>query len=158
MKRIATIALAVVGAGFLVIGGGVAAFANFGKDNHFERMIERVDRKLDLSDSQRDSLEKMAGEAREFIREKHRARANEMADLWRRDKINADDVAAVIRARKENRDERHNFIAVKAAEFHAILTPQQREKMAEEMPHWIGKFAKRGWGYHRKKHRDRDDD
>ena len=158
MKRMAAITLAVIGAGFLGIAGSGIALAHFGENDHFERMIERVDHKLDLSDSQHASLEKMVGEAREFIRERHRDRTNEMADLWRRDKINADDVATVIRTRKEKHDEMHNFFAVKAAEFHAILTPQQREKMAEEMPYWIGKFTKRGWGYHRKKHRNRNDD
>ena len=45
--------------------------------------------------------------------------------------------------RHENMEERYDFFVDKFIEFHAILTPEQRKKLAEKIRKFKGKHGKR---------------
>ncbi len=101
-----------------------------------------ISKKLDLDRKQRQELERIQNE----IVAKHREHFNqnqdvldEMTDIVKADTIDRQKLNRVLEARRGKVVPMHEFMVEKFIEFHSILTPKQRNRLAVEME----KFHKR---------------
>jgi Spy/CpxP family protein refolding chaperone len=151
MKRTVVILAA---AAALVAGGAAVAVAHGERGGPLSHLAERLNDELDLNREQRETLRAITADAYEFMREVRRERAAKMAALLKRDKVTAAEINAAIPSRDEMAKEIREFASAKIADFHAVLTPQQRARLADKVDEFgIGNWrggrgfgGKRGWG------------
>ena len=134
-------------------------FAGRGESMHFGGNMLRMARALDLNDDQREQARALANDLRDHRRERREAARLAASAIFTQESLSPDDAAKLLAMREQNRDQTRAFIGEKLSEFHAILTPAQRERVVALMTERRG-----GFGFHRGKHRDgkhrwrRDDD
>ncbi len=101
-----------------------------------EAVTNRIASKLDLTDSQKADLEEMAAEFAVKAKEMHsdrETRHGEMAALIRQESIKPEAVDQIIAEKFDRMQETVNFAASRLIDFHATLTPEQREKIAQRI-------------------------
>ena len=117
-----------------------------------ERMVDRLDRELDLSDAQE---QQVAAIVDNFVREGRAMRDSHKqawTEAWLSDELSADDIAAMM-DRGARRDVGKRLMSESVAALHAVLTPAQRETAANHKRFFSlmqGQGGKRGWhhGWH----------
>ena len=100
--------------------------------------------RLDLTDDQKSGVEELLTKMHEKRREGRNWRLSlrqDMLTLVRQDQIGQDDINRVIATHKEQMEEMVAYAGDRIIEFHALLTPEQREKLATEIEshqsgHW----------------------
>lgn len=125
---------------FLIIGG-VAACKHGHHPGGFDEFdlaaaTNRIAARLDLTASQKADLDQIVNEIVQKAREMHAdhaSRHQEMADLIRQETINKDVVEGLIDEKIERMRALADFAAERLIAFHATLTPEQREKIAEHI-------------------------
>ena len=113
-------------------GGHHGGFDEF----DLEAAANRIASRLDLSDSQQSELEGIMTEIAAKAREMHadrEARHQELADLVRQDAISRETVDRKIADKFDQMKNLADFAADRLIAFHATLTPEQREKVAEHI-------------------------
>lgn len=122
----------------LFLMGGVAACRHGHHRGGFDEFdmaaaTDRIASRLDLTESQKADLERIAGEFAEKARAMHAEHENrhrELADLIRQDVIDSDVVDMMITEKMATVREMADFAAQRLITFHATLTPEQRERIA----------------------------
>ena len=101
-----------------------------------EAAVNRIAYRLDLSESQKVELRgisaEIAAKAKELHTD-HEARHQELADLVRQETISRDEVDRIVEDKLNRIVEMTDFVADRLIIFHAALTPEQREKIAEHI-------------------------
>ena len=101
-----------------------------------EAVTNRIASRLDLSDSQKGELKEAITEITARVKEMHadrEARLQELADLVRQQTIPRETVDRMIAEKSDRMKELADFAAQRIIAFHATLTPEQREKIAEHI-------------------------
>ncbi len=123
--------------GAIIFTGGLAACKR-GYHHGFDEfdlaaITGRIASRLDLTESQKTELDRLAEEIADQAKAMHAGHAQrrqELADVIRQDSIDRDLVDARIAEKLESMREMADFVAERVIEFHSILTPEQREKVA----------------------------
>ncbi len=92
--------------------------------------------RLDLTTDQKSKVEGLLTELHEKrgeSRDWHQSVRQDMLALVRREKIGQDDINRVVETHRQQMDEMIAFAGDRVIEFHALLTPVQREKLAKEI-------------------------
>src|SRR5208337_410898 len=104
-----------------------------------EYIVNKLTRKLDLTKDQQEKVNKIKDEilARtKNIRNDRAALREELTSLIKSEKLTKDMVDKFIDKRKSKMDEIRPFFVEKFIEFHNILTPEQRAKLADKLERW----------------------
>lgn len=117
------------------------------KDADF--LLERFARDLDLNEEQREKLDKIKNEIlekrkenREKQREEHKEFMNKIVSLVKNDKITKEQIYEILEIRDEKMKEMNDVLIDKLIEIHEMLTSKQREKIAEKLEAFHGRFPK----------------
>ena len=115
-------------------------------EKQINRIAEHLSSKLDLTEEQNKKLNQIKDEILENKKNiqppKKEEFKNQLLDLIKKEKISADELEAVFSGRENQHKEHRKFMMKKLAEFHSILTPAQKEKLADHIKEY--------------KHRDRE--
>ena len=127
---------------FLVIITGitVAGAARFGGHRNAEHRIDYVRMKLtetlELNDTQKAALDGMTEEILAKINEMHAGRdefKSRMFQVLNQDQVTAEELEALFAEKKPYYEQMVQLAARNIAEFHGMLTPEQRTRLIEEM-------------------------
>ena len=140
MKKalIATIGLFLLAAAtvFFAAGPGVASFSKDDCEDRMSCIVEMIADELELDASQQGVLEdaltdlKEKGASMKGLRESVHT---DMVALVRKDVAAEQDFADLFERGTSQLDQFLDLLGKKLAEFHAVLTPEQREILAEHM-------------------------
>ncbi len=136
MQKKTTLIVITLCALFLI--GGVAACKHGRHPGGFDEFdlaaaTDRIASRLDLTESQKADLERIAGEIAEKAKAMHADRESlhkEIADLVRQDAIDRADIDRLVDEKMEKMVTMVDFTAERLIAFHSTLTPEQREKIA----------------------------
>ena len=148
-KKVGIAAAAVALAG--VAGIAIAKSDDYRRDGRgfgghfgFGGNISRVAKALDLNEDQREQTRALMNDVREF-RDQNRQSAREaVSNAFTQDTLSPADAQKILAMREQRRDATRAFMGAKLSEFHAILTPAQRENAVAMWHKRGGKF-----GHHR---------
>jgi len=110
-----------------------------GPEKRAEYIINKLTRKLDLTKDQQEKVNKIKDEIltrTKTIRNDRAALREELTSLIKSEKLTKDMVDKFIDKRKSKMDEIRPFFVEKFIEFHNILTPEQRAKLADKLERW----------------------
>ena len=115
----------------------------FGGHFGFGGNISRIAKALDLNEGQREQTRALMNDVREF-RDQNRQSAREaVSNAFTRDTLSPADAQKLLAMREQRRDAMRAFMGAKLSEFHAILTPAQRENAVAMWHDRGGKFGRR---------------
>ncbi|MCB1179340.1 MAG: Spy/CpxP family protein refolding chaperone [Leptospiraceae bacterium] len=114
---------------------------------NFEDRVNYISKKLeshlDLDDSQKPKMEKIKNEIiakhKELKAKQNPEAKKEFIAMVRSDKMDKDKLKTIHENRKKSKEEMGNFIMDKMVEFHAILKPEQRNKLADKMEKFMNR-------------------
>lgn len=139
-KKTLVISLCVV---FIITGFAAIGFANNFIDKHHHGgkgplgyLLKIALKDFNLSDQQKQEVEKIRDEIKTKIdqnREDRKNDMNEMEQLFRSNNFDKTKALEILKKNEAKRDEMQSFILDQTAKFHAILTPDQRNKAADKM-------------------------
>ena len=124
--------------------------------------ISRVARALDLNDEQREETRALVNDIREFRREHRESARESAAALFIRDSLSPAEAKNLLSMREQRREEMREFMGGKLSDFHALLTPAQRETAVALWQERRGGFGhdrrgkRHGHGHYGRGHRDND--
>ncbi|MBP7736281.1 MAG: Spy/CpxP family protein refolding chaperone [Spirochaetes bacterium] len=139
MKKAAIITLAVVLTLGSVVGIGYAfgrRFCAMTPAQRADKIASRIARELDLTAEQKTKLDAMKAEVVDRVTRLHEDRAKihgEVLALVKSDNVTAKDIEKILEEREAKWQEMKPFVADTLADFHRMLTPEQRNKLAEKM-------------------------
>lgn len=134
-----------IAAALLIAVRGIATAQNmhgFG-DDPLGMIMGRISESLDLNSSQKQHLEKIKDEIRVKMDSKKQDRENdfeEFAGEFKKGTLDKNKLNELAVKKEKDREEMRNFMLDKLVEFHAMLTPEQRNKVIEEMKNVKEKF------------------
>ncbi|WP_319521271.1 Spy/CpxP family protein refolding chaperone [uncultured Desulfosarcina sp.] len=111
-------------------------------------VTNRIAAKLDLTEVQKADLEQIAGEIADKAKAMHadrESRLQDLADVVRQEVIDRDIVDQKIDEKILQFKEMADFVAERLIAFHATLTPEQREKIAERIEERASGGCRFGW-------------
>ena len=139
-----------------LVGGLMLSFC-FGKGKngghgpfhkmHAEWIEKKLIKDLELNEEQQKVLNRIHDELAARHDEcgpKHARLKDTLIAQIRSDTLDKDALKESFQSGKECREDMHEFFLSKMAEFHAVLTPEQRKKLADK----IGKMRPHGYGCH----------
>jgi len=106
-----------------------------------DRIVSRIAENLDLNDAQKAKLNTIKDEFMAKMPAMRKAREETFSELiadMKDPSIDQGKLTALADKNKAQADEFIGFIFAKYAEFHDMLTPEQRAKAAKEMEEWKG--------------------
>jgi len=110
-------------------------------------MMFKIVKELDLTDQQKAEVEKLRDEIKakkEQNRLTSRQDMTEMEQMFRGDTFDKSKALEFAKQQDANRDEMRGFMIDQMAKFHAILTPDQRNKAVDKMKEFREKKRERG--------------
>jgi len=125
----------------VVVALTVAGCYRHTPEERANRVVDHIASKLDLNDTQKAKLNAIKDE---FVakapawRKTREETFTELITLMKEPTIDQGKLNALVDKNKGQADELVGFIFAKYAEFHDLLTPEQREKAAKEMEEWRG--------------------
>lgn len=105
-------------------------------EKHADRVVEMVSDKLDLTQSQKATLENVK---RDLLAKKDQMKAlrsglvNEFVEQIKSENFNKEKLNQSLEQREASFKEIRALVVTKMGEFHAVLTPEQRVKLAESL-------------------------
>jgi Spy/CpxP family protein refolding chaperone len=127
-------ALFLMGTAALTVAGG--HHHEFDPHKKADKIVARLEKELKLSKEQKVQVHKLAHEVADRFKELH-AKGPEMHGGFVKQLRSGSVDTAALNKEMAERDararERHALLIGKFAELHAILTPEQREKLAKHM-------------------------
>lgn len=121
-------------------------------DHIAKQMAERLDDYLDLSGSQEEQIEGILEQSIKQRWQMRQDRQNKMRDLWNQPTLSAAEIKAAMLERQggpAQREAHMTLMAETLAKIHAVLTPEQREEIAENgMMGFMGGFRQYGGRHH----------
>ena len=108
-------------------------------DHKAEFMVDYISETLDLNDNQRAHLdgikEEFLAKAKEMHARKEAMHTEFKAELLK-EEIDQQRVKALIAQKREHMTEIIDLAVVRLAEFHATLTPEQKEKLVDKLEYF----------------------
>jgi Spy/CpxP family protein refolding chaperone len=108
-----------------------------------EMIVDHISDELDLSKSQEEKLNKIKDE----VLAKHKEKKSKHGDLFntiqaeiKKEKIDEKILVGKLNEMGKDREEMHLFMVSKFAEFHSILSKEQRETLVKKMDEFKEKF------------------
>ena len=111
-------------------------------------VTDRISARLDLTEAQKADLEQIAGEIADKAKAMHadrESRLHGLADMVRQEAIDRDIVDQKIDEKILQLKEMADFVSERLIAFHATLTPEQREKIAERIEAHASDGCRFGW-------------
>ncbi len=139
MKRAALITLATMLALGTIAGVGYAVGNRFNKMTPAQKadmIANRIVKELDLTAAQQKKLNAMKAELVDKITRLHEDRSKvkgEVLALVRSDRVTERDINRLIDQREAKWQEFRPVVVDMLVDFHSMLTPEQRNKLAEKM-------------------------
>lgn len=126
---------------FILIGLAGAGFTKNMVDKYIEGgpwgfMLDKITKDLNLSEQQQAEVNKIKDEIKakkDALRQKRKDHASEFEQMFRSDTFDKQKALELAKQREADREEMRNFIIDEMAKFHAILTPEQRNKVADKL-------------------------
>lgn len=119
-----------------LILSGCARFRHLSPEERAERTVEFLAEKLELDQYQHTQIEKIKGELltkRAEMKAHRKETFDQIIALLRQDEIDEDEYQILIQKHQEHAKGVIAFFGDKFAEFHALLTPEQRTKVVDIM-------------------------
>ena len=139
-----------------VVSVGFTMKANdFRKHGPFGVIMEKIIKDLDLTDAQKQEIEKIRDEVKAKMDEKKNDREKDMEEfgrLFKQDKLDKEQLKALANKHEANREEMKSFFMDQLIKVHAVLTPEQRTKAVEKLKELKEMHDKFGQGH--EKHRE----
>jgi len=114
---------------------------------HAKWIEKKLIKELDLDEKQQKVLNRIHDELtarQEECGPVHQRMKESILSKIRRESLDKDALKESFQSGKECKEDMHEFFLSKMAEFHAVLTPEQRDKLADK----IGKMRPHGHGCH----------
>ena len=144
--KIALIAVgALIGIGLAVFFGGRAYFLSLSPEEKAEKFANRVAWSLSMTDDQKGKFKGIVAsvvEKTKPYRKEHLDMKNDIVSIIRSESFDKKKVETLTDKRIKDMQELRPFMIDKVAEVHAILTPEQREKVAKFIEKHHRHFAK----------------
>jgi protein CpxP len=146
MKKAFVITLITLASLGAVIGTGYAVknrVCHMSPAERADKITARIVKELELNDEQKVKLDAIKAEAVDKINQLHADRAkthDEVLALVKSDRITENDINKLIEQREAKWRQIRPFVVDTIIDFHSMLTPEQRNKLAEKME----TFHKRG--------------
>lgn len=145
-KAVIISAAAIFAISLIVYGCGPHRYFKFMKASPEERaqiIVDRISDELDLNEAQKDTLNKIKGE----LVTKYKSKKGKFDQMFstlqseiRKDKMDENLLKQGMNEMHSDREEMITFAADKLVRFHDVLTPQQRETLANKMGEMKKKF------------------
>jgi protein CpxP len=136
-KKILLISLLAVILIVSVAGIGFAnKFRHFREDGPLVFMMEKVTEGLNLSDQQKKDVQQIKDEVKAKMESKKSNRESGMSDFenaFRQDNLDKATLNSIAEKRQADREEMKSFMEDELIKFHSILTPDQRNKVADKV-------------------------
>lgn len=136
----------------LFVVGGIASlgFARGFYDNHrggkhggpLGFLMDVAVKDLDLNDQQKKEVDNIKSEIKAKMESKKDSRKNdmdEMINMFRSDNFDKTKALDMMKQHDADRDEMRSFMLDETAKFHAVLTPDQRNKLADKVKEFRSK-------------------
>ncbi len=123
----------------LIIALTVAGCYRKTPEQRAEKIVNAIEKKLDLNETQKAKLEAMKQEflAKAPAMKKTREESyDQLIGLMRSPSIDPGVVTSLVDRNKAQADDLIGFLFAKFTQFYDMLTPEQREKAAKEMERW----------------------
>jgi periplasmic protein CpxP/Spy len=118
----------------LVCFGFVQAYAQFSSpDERIAYVIQKITEKIALDPQQQAELENIADALKEKAAEMKAGKTQihkQLAALARQEQLTTGELEALFAQKREQLDSMADFIGEQFVRFHAMLSPEQREKLA----------------------------
>ena len=108
-----------------------------------EWILKKVSKTLDISKEQKKKLALIMDEVKAKHQDQvtsHNAMFDAFLEQVRSDQIDEEDLSKRLDEQHAKMDQMRPFVVSKIKEFHAMLTPEQREKLAEKMAEYHRKW------------------
>jgi protein CpxP len=135
VKKIFIMSMAVIAAGGILFATGCAHRCKT-PEKRAEWIVDKIKNKLDLSKEQVTEVNKIKDEIlakRDEFKSLHEGVYETVLKEIRSDKIDVNGINQLLSAKEVKFKELRIFMISEAAKFHAVLTPEQREKLAKEL-------------------------
>jgi len=120
------------------VGCGRRGYHSSSEDSkrHVEWFSGKIADRLELTTDQKSRIDEMLTDLHEKRREGrtwHQSVRQDLLELVRREQIDQEDINRLVDTHRQRMDEMIAFAGDRVIEFHALLTPAQREKLAKEI-------------------------
>ena len=135
-RSIITVAVLLVTFSIIAIGCGHNHCCHRSPEKKAQWVVNRIAGKLDMTDSQEKKLEKIKDQVLAKMNDyktEHQVMHDEALQLVKKDTLTRADLEKLFTQREQRYRELEPFIIEKMMEFHAILTPEQKNQLAEKM-------------------------
>ena len=129
-------------------GGGFSP-VHWGKHFNGQHKVDIIAEVLDLDDAQKEKLQGVHStmkEARQSFRDVRLQTIDEVLRLITSDTLDQNQVQQIVKRHQGLVDTFAPQVTAKIAEFHAVLTPQQKSKAAEFIQKWKSRMER--WNKH----------
>ena len=147
-KRIfilSTVGLVVLGTAFAV-GASKSHSGWCGSHDNGHRKIDRIAEKLDLNETQKTKLQAVQESFQGVRQAMSQARGqtfDEVLDLVSSDTLDQSRVQGIVKRHQAIVEDFTPEVTAKIADFHAVLTPEQKSRAAEFLQKWKDRFEDR---------------
>ena len=147
-----------------ILPAGAGKRGGFDPQEIAERMVERIDDRLDLSAAQREEIEGLIANAAGQVQQQRRRISEEAAATFAGDSFSEQDAQRMLDRAEETRKMRRRIMAQAMVQLHGILTPEQRRQAGEMLAAhggWLaghglsGERSRRGGWHHDDDHHHR---
>ncbi len=110
-----------------------------------EWIVGKISSELDLTDDQKLEIDRIKDEVLEKFREHRKTRKamhERVIRLVKSDTLDVDEINRIFDEKEARHREMRPFIIEKIVEFHRILKPEQKEKLAEKLEEFGKRHAK----------------
>ncbi len=111
-----------------------------------QRKMNRIAEKLDLNETQKTKLQgvhESLQEARQAMSEARAQTFEEVLDLIASDMLDQTRVQAIVKRHQAIVEDFTPRVTAKIADFHAVLSPEQKSKATEFLQQWKDRFEER---------------
>ncbi|MBI3005230.1 MAG: Spy/CpxP family protein refolding chaperone [Ignavibacteriales bacterium] len=106
-------------------------------------VVDKISDELDLNETQKLTVNRIKGEVlakRGEFKSLYAGVVDEVLQQVKSDKVDQESINKSFQAREAKLKELRSFVVEKFAEFHSVLTPDQRKQLADKLEH----YRKRG--------------
>jgi Spy/CpxP family protein refolding chaperone len=119
---------------------------HWGKHDDGQRRIDRIAEKLDLNETQKAKLQAVQESFQEVRQAMSQARVqtvDEVLDLVSSETLDQSRVQGIVKRHQSIVEDFTPKVTAKIADFHAVLTPEQKSRAAEFLQKWKDRFEDR---------------
>jgi Spy/CpxP family protein refolding chaperone len=105
-------------------------------EKNAERIVKKISRELDLNDQQKQKLDNIKDDIlvkRNEFKGTREQIFNQILNQVESNKVDQEALKNMLESNEAKMKDMHGFLIEKFAEFHSILTPDQRTKLADKM-------------------------